>query len=411
MTGLSPLQWFTRKGNLSLSFILLLTASLALADPPSDGQKPYDYTPNRSSVPPSESVLIDGSWRDYIRFIYNRGEGKTHFLSELQDLIDPTRIRKMEGFRSPGATRVSLMSYEIRSIEVFQAIETLLADKFRVRVVTDPATFMDVEIPSREEWKSWNSSQRAYFLSNYDRDHDGKYSTDDYEAMKERRFVANEIWKKLEGLQKKYGERLELIHSPFQVVSNDPKAPYPKLTHFKRSAIQFATKKGEWQTVEEMVSSANLTNSCLDCSISGSADNKAKYLSGTGDFARARGTEGHIQFGAILGQEATAGGKAKPEDAKAMLEALTGPAEEWIKLYKEGKHFDSAKVQKELFPRVVFEDAKRGYTTSIQAFFSEGIQRCQKAQAHRPHPGHSKHHQPSGYRPQNLLRSAVYLRA
>src|SRR5262249_40282398 len=147
-------------------------------------------------------------------------------------------------------------------------------------------------------------------------------------------------WEKAVELQKKYSKTLELIKTPYEMVPTNENALYPRLTHFKETVIEVAGTKGEWIPQIAMVSSANLTDSCLKCRISQSKVNKERYLKGD-KYAYAKGSQGHVQFGAII-------------KGSAVLTTLIGPVERWIELYRQGKHFDAAPLTDKQFPRLVF---------------------------------------------------------
>ncbi|MBI3555951.1 MAG: hypothetical protein HY074_06795 [Deltaproteobacteria bacterium] len=332
--------------------LLLLSACAATA-----GTKPkVDYTPTRSRLLPDKSVELKEHWDQDVRFLYNRGEGAVHFQDELLELLSPANIAKTNGFQSPAKTRITLMTYEFRSQEVFDRIKALLKLGYNVRVVSDSSTFTLAQLPSQKQWKAWSQTQREYFLNRYDHDRDGQVSQEDLDHANEVPFVSNAFWNDLQELVKRNPKSLELIATPYEAVPANDSSLYTRLSHLKRNEIAVMQADGKWLPEVVMLSSANLTYGCLDCMIGQGKENLSHYVKGE-DYTKARGSEGHIQFGAIIkGAEAIA--------------AISGPTEEWIALYKQGKHFDSAHPKDKQLPRVVFDEL--GNRTTLQAFYSEG---------------------------------------
>ncbi len=315
-----------------------------------------DYTPTRSRLLPDKSVALAQPWGESVRFLFNRGEGAIHFQTELLELLTPGNLAKTSGFQSPAKTRITLMTYEFRSQEIFERIKELVAEGYQLRVVSDSGTFTLAELPTDKQWKAWTQVQRDYFTRRYDRDHDGKVTQEDLDKANETAFVSNAFWTELTALAKQHPKALELVATPYEIVPANEHSLYTRLSHLKRNEIAVQKADGSWQPEVAMLSSANLTYGCLDCSIGQKQENLDSYVSGE-KYTKARGSEGHIQFGAIItGHDAIA--------------AISGPTEEWIALYKQGKHFDSAKPKEKQNPRIVFDEA--GLRTTLQAFYSEG---------------------------------------
>jgi hypothetical protein len=322
-----------------------------------------DYTPNRTKLPFDKSVTVKRDWDDSVRFLFNRGEGKVHFQTEVLDLLDPKNIRATPGYKGPGSTLITLMAYEVRSREVVERVGELLDSGFNVRIVADSGTFTLAEMPSEKERATWSERQNDYFRRAFDFDHDGEITQKDLDKFNEGKQLSNGIWQRITELSKKYPKRLDLAPTPYEMVPAKDGNLYPRLTHLKLVSIAIKQASGAWRPEKMMVTSANLTDSCLDCRISQSKVNKERYLKGE-KYAYAKGSQGHAQFGAII-----TGGE--------VIQALLGPTEEWISLYKDGKHFDDAKLRERQLPRVVFE--RGAYRTTLQAFYSEGTKAAERA--------------------------------
>ena len=325
----------------------------------SNGNRRYDYTVNRISRPQSTSIQVDGSWSEHIRFIYNRGENASHFLTEVLQLTDPAQVRRLRGYRNPAQTRITFMAYEVRSKEMVDRIAALLEAGFNVRVVTDRSTFHSITKPTAAEWRRMSEEQRKYFLATYDTNRDGSVTKEELVARNAKHVLTREIWAQLERLKRGRSRQLELVTPPNEWLPPDERFPYPSLTHFKWYAVEFKNRQGNWVPQKAMVSSANLTDTCLDKRVARDAENLQCYLEGRADCARVRGSQGHVQFGAIL-------------QGADILESLSNVPNAWIELFKAGKHFDSLPVPATQRPRIVFTDAE-GHESILQAFYSEGI--------------------------------------
>ncbi len=320
----------------------------------------YDYTNQRRTRSKSPSVVLKQDLEKSVEFVYNRGKGSEAILDSFLQLIDPAQIKKMKGYKNPQSTRIELMTYEVRSMEAVQRIEQLLDEGFQVRLVADSGPPTLLEAPSAKVQKQWSNNQKRYYLGAYDLDFDGEVSEKDIaQYNKERsRGVTNAIWEQLEALKKSHPKKFEFVATPYEMVPADDASLYVRLTHFKSYGVAFQQTDDSWKTVKEMVVSANMTDSCMSCRIATSKENQQKYLSGEA-FKIAKGSEGNIQFGAVL------------NDAK-MIEALKGPREKWIEAYKKGEHFDSVRSSEVVSPRVVIEDPKTKSRTMIEALYSEG---------------------------------------
>ena len=302
--------------------------------------------------------MVTGNASDSIQFLYNRGEGQVHFLTELKSFLDPARIAKLPGYKSRQKTRITLMTYELRSRDIKDLIAANLAAGSEVRAIVDASPIAQLKPLTDAEVAKLTPNQRLYYRDAYDRNNDGKITSEDIDVVNEERYLSAQIWKQLQALKPKYKDRLELVTPPFELVPEFDHFAYPHLTHFKWYAVEFQNAKGEWVPAEALVGSANLTDSCLDKRISGSKVNKERYLNGEA-YTYTKGSEGNIQFASRI---------SNPE----VLQATKGPLEEWIALYKEGKNFDLAKPISKLWPRVVFQGKDGSVNGVLQAYFSEG---------------------------------------
>lgn len=307
------------------------------------------------------SVKVPNSWSQSVRFIYNRGEGQTHFLDEMLELTDAERIRELAGFTGFSNVRLTVMAFEFRSMEVFGRIRKLLEQGASFRLVLDPSTFTLFEPVKDEIFKAWSPSQQRYYLKNYDHNKDGVVDSEDARTDNRDYILTNQVYQKLQELRAQYPERMEIISAPYEIVPVDRSRNYPRMMHYKISAIEFrdASPAGQWRQQKAIISSANPTDSCLNRRISQREDNVARYLGCENDIHFIKGSEGNVQFGAVL-------------EGEAVLAAINGPVEEWIQLFKAGKHFDDLDVPLGETPRVVFKEKNLPEPSILQAFFSEG---------------------------------------
>ncbi len=313
------------------------------------------FNPNPVAVPPSQSVLLEqSSWDDGVRFIYNRGEGGVDYEDFLlNEVLNPNKIKKIKGFKEFSSTRIVLMTYEVRSQKVIERIQELLRLGCKVLVVSDSSTFEFLKIPPKKVQASWSKRQREYFQASFDLDGDGKVTDADVDLKNRKLFLSNEAWRRLKALARQYPKLLELVSTPYAVVPESEAQNYIKLTHLKWYGVDFRGKDGKFKPVLAFVSSANLTETCLAKRVEISRSNQERYLQGE-NFQYAQGSQGHVQFGALL-------------EGEKILVALQGPRDEWIELFRQGKPFDERSLPATLYPRIVFKDG-----SVLQAFYTEG---------------------------------------
>ncbi len=315
------------------------------------------YSPNPISRPHQESIRINARWDEFIRFLPNRGPTGVSYLQEVLGFLNSKRIARMKGFQSPAKTRITLSSLEFRSVEVIRAVENLLNEGFKVRLVTDGGFAHFLDMPSAEVWNQWSEHQRAYFVRSFDHNEDGKVDLADIEAENRQRALTASSWLYLQDLAKAFPAQLELIESPREIVPERDEYNYPRLHHTKTLSIQF--KKGKsWGGPElDFKSSANFTDTCLDRRIQNSDRNIERYLK-TGDAERLPQSQGHIQFGAVFGE--------KHQNPQA-LEAITSQLESWYEAYQKSQPFDSLDPAEFRHPALMFKDG-----STLEVFYSEG---------------------------------------
>lgn len=310
-------------------------------------------------LPPS--VFVDHSWKDSIRLIYNRGEGAVSFLSEQLELLNPDSIAKLPSFQGFENLRVTMMAFEFRSMEIFRSLRLLIEKGASLRLVLDPSTYTLFEPASEETIASWTPTQKKYYLKNYDHNDDGVVDAADAEEDNRDYLVTHRVYQELLALQKAYPKQVELIAPPHEIVPVDRSRNYPRMMHYKISAIETRSdaKSKDWRQQKAIIGSANPTDSCLNRRLSPGKENIERYISGVGEVTYVNNSEGNIQFGAVIEGEAT-------------LTALKGPIEEWIGLFEDGGHFDDSAEPLAASPRIVFKEKDLARSSVLQAVFSEG---------------------------------------
>jgi len=319
----------------------------------------FEFTPDRHSVPLTGSVELEGRVDDFVEFLYNRGKGSVSYRDTLLKMLTPEYLRALPHFKSFKTTRVDISAYEFRLVETIPLFEVLLKRGVQLRVVSDPATFTPFEAFNARKLKSLSDTERAAYLKAYDRDRDGQVSDADVERVNEDRFVAIRAHEHLESLRQRFPKLVTLVNPPNEEISRSELLPFPRLHHLKDVAIDFF-RDGKWRSQISLRSSANPTDSCMSKRIDQDHDNKVRYTDL--DFAHtkfARGSQGNVQFGALLRGE-------------VILESIQSIKEKWIALYKRKKHFDEGRLDPTILPRIVINDS-RGYRSTLETYYSEGI--------------------------------------
>jgi len=313
----------------------------------------------RVTLPPT--VEVPSSWDKSIRFIANRGPGAVVFLQEVQSLFEPSMIAKMAGFPGWKNVRGAIKTYEFRSMEVLASVTALLELGAEFQIVDDGTTHHLFELATAKQLAKWSPEQRDYYRTNYDRNGDGVVDEADVEAIRARNELTRLIREKVLELRDRFPQQLELISSPHETVPNDPSRNYPRMQHFKRFDVSFRDARDAkvWHPQKAIIPTSNATDSCLGLRVAPSQVNFERYLNNE-PYKILFGSEGNIQFGAVItGQE--------------ILEALSGPTEKWVDLYRLNRHFDEARQAGPFPARVVFTEKKAPTPSILEAFYSEGL--------------------------------------
>jgi hypothetical protein len=316
------------------------------------------YAPQPITRPHQRSVQLDIHWFDFLNFSFNRGPGAVDYKSEVLKFLDPSFLRAQGGFKSFSNSRLTISTFEFRSIEVIREIEKLLEKGVHLRIVMDGAYIYPFKLPSDEIWNSWTDSQKIYFLRSYDKDSDGTVSVKDSHRVNRERRLAVHAWEMLIDLKSRFSNQVDLIHPPIEVVPSGDRNLYPRLHHMKLLSYEIrSSKQASWgEPIFAWATSANFTETGLSRRITNTDD----YIEGADPVYDPK-SEGQIQFGASF--------RAQSKDSREAIKALIGHLDEWAGAYQAGKTFDQVEPGERQNPRVVFKDG-----SSLQAFFSEGVQ-------------------------------------
>lgn len=316
------------------------------------------YAPQPITRPHQRSVQLDINWFDFIQFNFNRGPEAVDYKAEVLRFLSPSFLQNQAGFKSFKNSRLSMSTFEFRSVEVIQATEKLLEQGVHLRVIMDGAYIYPFELPTDEVWNSWSDHQKRYFLKSYDKDGDGTVSEKDAHRVNRERRLAVHAWGLLIDLKKKYPGQVDLIHPPIEVVPSGEKNLYPRLHHMKLLSYDLrSSRRADWGSpIFAWATSANFTETGLSRRITNTDD----YIAGQDPIYDPK-SEGQIQFGASF--------KASTKDSREAIKALIGHLDDWASAYQAGKTFDQVEPGDRQNPRVVFKDG-----SSLQAFFSEGVQ-------------------------------------
>jgi|GEM_PF-3281453 len=323
------------------------------------------YSPNAITRQQSSSVKSKTRLKDAISFVYNRGEGAVQYEQFVLDFLNPKKIVKLPGYSSAKGIRIRLKAYQFNNANVLRAIEDLFewgdANKIPISLqcLVDSKTSTPLKIPAYTQRRRWSASQKAYYLNQYDLNEDGKVTKADVDRFNDRLEESFRVWARLKKLRKKYtAARVELITNPYEVVPSRPEDNYTKLTHVKELSLDFLIRK-KWKRQQSFFGSANFTHTGLSGRITRSKENIANYFAGD-DYDLTSGTQGHIQFGALI---------RDPE----LIKHLEGPMENWLGLNRKKKHFDEAALPEKQWPRIIFDNPNSNLGPSrLQTFFSEG---------------------------------------